>query len=43
MAKLYASNDKNQRAREIILDILTKYPKTKAATQARELLKSIAP
>ncbi|MBT3201634.1 MAG: hypothetical protein HN350_17165 [Phycisphaerales bacterium] len=43
MAKLYISNDKDQRAREIILEILTKYPKTKTATQARELLKSISP
>ena len=42
MAKLYANNKKFQRAREIILDILDKYPKTKSATKARELLDRIS-
>ena len=43
LAKLYASNKKFKRAREIILEIVAKHPKTKAAAQAKELLKSMSP
>jgi hypothetical protein len=43
IAKLYASNDKPNHARAIILEILEKYPKTKAASQARVLLESLSP
>ena len=42
VAKLYASNEKFERAKEIILEIVEKYPKTKAAAQAKALLKSFA-
>jgi len=43
VAKLYASNKRLDRAREIILEIVEKYPKTKAASQAKALLESLSP
>jgi hypothetical protein len=42
VAKLYASNKKFGRAREIVLEIIEKYPKTKAAAQAKELAESFS-
>ena len=42
VAKLYASHEKFERAREIILEIVEKYPKTKAAAAAKALLKSFS-
>jgi hypothetical protein len=42
MAKLYASNKRYQRAREIILEIVDKYPKTESAAKAKELRESIS-
>ncbi|MCP4376247.1 MAG: hypothetical protein GY794_08755 [bacterium] len=41
VAKLYASNKKYDQAQKIVLEIIEKYPKTKAAAQAKELAKSI--
>jgi len=43
VAKLYASNKRVDRAREIILEIFEKYPRTKAAAAAKVLLKSLSP
>ncbi|MDP6545318.1 MAG: hypothetical protein QGH60_15140 [Phycisphaerae bacterium] len=43
IAKLYASNKRLDRAREIILEIVEKYPRTKAAAAAKALLKSLSP
>ena len=43
VAKLYASNKRFDRAREIILEIFEKYPRTKAAVAAKALLKSLSP
>jgi len=43
VAKLYASNKKFDRARELILEIVEKYPGTKAAAGAKKLLKNLSP
>jgi tetratricopeptide (TPR) repeat protein len=43
IAKLYISNNKIKYARNIILEIFEKYPKTKAAAEARALLVTISP
>jgi len=40
-AKTLAEDGKTAKAKERLEDIITKYPKTKAAEQARELLKSL--
>jgi len=43
MAKLYVNNNRQEKAREIILEILEKYPKTRTAAKASALLKTILP
>ena len=43
MAKLYVSNNKTKIARRLILEIFQEYPETKAAAEAKTLMKIIAP
>ena len=43
VVKLYASNKKFDRARELILEIVEKYPRTKAAAAAKAMLKNLSP
>ncbi len=43
MAKLYVSNNKNKIARRVILEIFKEYPETKAAAEAKTLMKIISP
>jgi TolA-binding protein len=43
MAKLYISNNRPKHALKLIEEILTDYPKTKTAVQAKELLKRMSP
>ena len=43
VVELYASNKKFDRARELILEIVEKYPRTKAAAAAKAMLKSLSP